>query len=267
MNNTNYNDIRKTFLKLVDKTHPHSTEEDLLNILPQLEKDEFGNYYKVVGDKPSTMFNSHLDNYGKEQVNTNPFVKNIEGNDYVFSTNTILGADDKAGVTLMLYMIERDVVGLYYFFIGEEVGVIGSSALSNSFDSNRHLDHITKCVSFDRRGIDSIVTHQSKERCCSDVFANRLKDAFLENGLKFNLDDSGVYSDSASFIGKIKECTNISVGYYNEHTTDEKQNISFLESLASACVSIDWEGIPIGNISENLKYMKSFNSFKKVKLF
>ena len=41
---------------------------------------------------------------------------------------TILGADDKAGMVILLYMIEKKIPGLYYFFIGEEVGCIGSNA-------------------------------------------------------------------------------------------------------------------------------------------
>jgi len=45
------------------------------------------------------------------------------------------------------------------------------------------------------------------------------------------LDDGGVYTDSAEFVDIIEECTNLSVGYFSEHTTSEKQDIDFLELL------------------------------------
>lgn len=254
--------IRDTFLKLVEKTHPHGTEEQLLEILPKLEKDEYGNYYKIIGDNPTTMFNSHLDNYGEEQLNTKPYIDNMDGNDYVFGENSILGADDKAGVTLMLYMINNNIEGLYYFFIGEEVGAVGSKALSENFDTITHLSNIAKCISFDRHGENSIITHQSNKRSCSNQFASTLKELFSDCDLEYNLDDTGIYSDSASFMGKIEECTNISVGYHNEHTKDEHQNITFLEKLSKACVSIDWETIKVyKNTNEHFKYIKTFSSF------
>jgi transcriptional regulator with XRE-family HTH domain len=43
----------------------------------------------------------------------------------------------------------------------------------------------------------------------------------------------------------IAECTNISVGYYNEHRGTEMQNISYLKRLAEASVKVDWENLPI----------------------
>jgi hypothetical protein len=45
------------------------------------------------------------------------------------------------------------------------------------------------------------------------------------------------------FIQNINECTNVSIGYFNEHTNNEYQNITFLENLCKACVNIDWENL------------------------
>jgi hypothetical protein len=38
---------------------------------------------------------------------------------------TTLGADD-TGVSVLIWMMKHNIPGLYYFFIGEEVGCIGS---------------------------------------------------------------------------------------------------------------------------------------------
>jgi hypothetical protein len=43
----------------------------------------------------------------------------------------------------------------------------------------------------------------------------------------------------------IAECTNISVGYFNEHTVDEYQNLTYLEDLCKGVVKVDWENLPV----------------------
>jgi hypothetical protein len=63
-------------------------------------------------------------------------------------------------------------------------------------------------------------------------------------GLKYKKDDTGIFTDSANFIGIIKECINISVGYFHEHTKREYQNITFLEKLCDACAKINWDNLP-----------------------
>jgi hypothetical protein len=81
-------------------------------------------------------------------------------------------------------------------------------------------------------------------RCCSNEFSNSLCEKLNKFGLKYRQDDTGIVTDSASFMGIIPECTNISVGYFNEHTFKERQNINFLEKLCKAASKIDWESLP-----------------------
>jgi hypothetical protein len=59
------------------------------------------------------------------------------------------------------------------------------------------------------------------------------------------LDPTGVFTDSANFMELIPECTNISVGYFNEHTYKEALNIDFLEKLADACLKVNWTSLPV----------------------
>ena len=120
-------DIKSTFLRLTNKTYPHGTEAELNGLLPDfLDTDEFGNRFYKIGES-TCMFTSHLDT--ATQANT--IVNHVIDGDIIRTDGqSILGADDKAGVTIMLYMIEHNVTGLYYFFVGEEVGGIGSSDLA-----------------------------------------------------------------------------------------------------------------------------------------
>jgi hypothetical protein len=143
----------------------------------------------------------------------------------------------------MLWMIKNNVPGTYYFFIGEEVGCIGSGLAAKFLEFKGIYDRI---ISFDRRGTTSIITHQSGTRTCSDEFGKELARQLNNHkiGLEYKIDNTGVYTDSAEFTSVIPECTNVSVGYYQEHTTTEHQDIKHLEKLANACLFVDWESLP-----------------------
>ena len=237
--------IRRKFLQLTRYTYPHGTESFLKSYLPQdVKKDKYGNFYYLIGEKPSVMFTCHLDTACSKQEK----VKHVIHNN-IIKTNgkTILGADDKAGMVVLLYMIENKVPGLYYFFLGEEVGCIGSGKLATNWASSEFSHTINKVVSFDRRSDCSIITDQYYGRCCSDEFAEEL--AFRLNTAGFNLklepDDTGVLTDSAQFMDIVSECTNISVGYNYEHTTAEYQDIDYLSRLCKSVCLIDWETLPV----------------------
>lgn len=268
----NPKDVRATFLSMVSKTYPHGHEDEVLQFLPELQKDSVGNYYLIIG-KSETMFTSHLDTADRMQEPTVLYDAEEKGESYIITDgNTILGADDKSGVTVMLYMIAHNIPGLYYFFIGEERGGIGSGKLSSVFASTAHVKGIKRCVSFDRRNYHSVITEQMGRRCCSDEFGTALCKEYNNTGLvDFSLDPTGIYTDSASFIDDIPECTNISVGYFHEHTGDEYQNLTFLENLCKASLSVNWEGLPtarkVGIDQEVVKKYRGFLNEVKASAF
>ena len=268
--------IKETFLALTKRRYPMGSEDlamDLVkDMLPDVEftKDEFDNYYTYIpkpdGSDSDTMFTSHLDT-----VNSGPYgyndgkkwdkdlkkyvedpdakkddmsVTHVMDGDFVKTDGTTnLGADDKAGTTIMMNMISEKIPGLYYFFMGEESGCVGSSSLSRVFEKKGH-PKMNKCISFDRRGYDSIITEQTTV-CASDEFAKELAKRLNEYGFWFKPDPTGVYTDSAEFTDVIPECSNISCGYFSEHTKSEKQDLEFLELLGIVCTQIDWETLPI----------------------
>lgn len=252
------NYILETFLRLTNHTYPYGTEDSLVEnmikqgVFPDLEKDSHGNYYYKIG-KSRTIFASHLDTACKDST---PVTHVFDGNMIKTDGKTILGADDKAGVTILLHLIKNKIPGLYYFFIGEEVGCIGSG-LAAKYDKFKGL--YDRIISFDRRDTGSVITYQSSSRCCSDAFADELsKQLNKRGGMSYKKDDGGVYTDSAEFTHLIPECTNISVGYYKEHTTNESQDIKHLAKLADACLLIDWENLPTRRDPSKTEY-KSYD--------
>ncbi len=259
----NPKDVRSTFLSLTTKTYPHGHEEEVLKFLPSLEKDQFGNYYKIIG-KSETMFTSHLDTADRQQKDVTVYSTILSNGDEMFVTDntSILGADDKSGVSVMLYMMAHNIPGVYYFFIDEERGGIGSHQVAGVYDTVEHLKGMKRCVSFDRRNYYSIITHQLGRQCCSEQFAQSLAGELNKSGLSIALDSTGVYTDSASFIDEIPECTNISVGYFSEHTMNESQNITYLEKLAKACIKVDWESLPtVKKVGFDEATMRKYRTF------
>lgn len=253
--------IKEKFLQLTSRTYPHGTETELFPILFEtvdgLKEDEFGNLFIKIGES-DVMFTSHLDT--ATSANT-PVNHVFDGNIIKTDGKSILGADDKAGVTVMLYMIKNNIPGLYYFFLGEEVGCVGSKKVAN-VQKEKKIDGINKVISFDRRGTNSVITFQTGRRCASDAFGKALSDQLnlVNNTFKYEIDPTGVLTDSVQFISIYSECTNISVGYQSEHTFSETQNIEHLEKLAEACLKVDWNSLPVERDPSKTEY-KSYGGY------
>jgi hypothetical protein len=131
---------------------------------------------------------------------------------------------------------------MYLFPRAEEVGGIGSSHVADAHSD--WLARFDRCISFDRKGTHSVISHQGGTRCCSDTFADALSVALSGEDYFFAPDDGGVFTDSKNFIDHIPECTNVSIGYMHEHTDKEELDLTFLFSMRDTCVGLDWEALP-----------------------
>lgn len=145
-----------------------------------------------------------------------------------------LGADDGAGVWMLLEMIRHGVPGTYLFHRGEERGGIGSKWIARN-----HADWLATfdfAIAFDRRGTTSIITEQGPGETASDGFARSMAAVLNPHGLELEPDDTGLFTDTANYADIIPECTNISVGYENEHTEHELLDTEYLNLLLDAVV-------------------------------
>lgn len=231
--------VKEIFLSLTSKTTLPGSESDIFQIIEQftsLNYDSFGNGYVKIGHS-DTVFMSHLDNCCEKSQTVN----HIFDYDFIRTDNTtILGADDKAGVTIMLYMISHQIPGLYCFFKSEEIGCLGSKAFK--MEKYQMLANYKKCISFDRKGYSDIVICQNNINTASIEFANQLIEELSKNSsLDYRICEHGGITDSFNFKYIVPECINISVGYFNQHTFRESLNISFLNQLANQCLKIDWQ--------------------------
>lgn len=236
--------VKQLFLNLTKMTTTFDKENTLIDFLPKnIQTDKFGNYFIKIGESKS-MFCCHLDVYCKDYKRVYHII-----DENIISTDgtTVLGADDKSGMVVMLKMIENNVPGLYYFFRGEE-GVTSPSGTWGSRNALKEYSHIFKtykrCISFDRRGFKSIISTMMYNDCCSNEFVNSLSSEFKKYGMNYESDNTGIWTDSGVFMQIIPECTNLSVGYLSEHTFNETQDIKHLENLCNASIKINWEDLP-----------------------
>lgn len=219
----------------------------LCNRLPLTMIDEAGNIHvdTRTHSHHKTMFTSHTDTVHREGgTNEVRIERGAAKTIWRASEGACLGADDGAGIALMLHMIDRGVPGYYVFFRGEESGGIGSTWLADNMP--KLCATFERCVSFDRAGYSDVITHQAGGRCCSDEFATALAYALTteDMSLAYVPDSTGVFTDSANLTELIPECTNLSVGYAQQHGDGEYQDVTFLTLLASQLVLIDWDSLP-----------------------
>jgi hypothetical protein len=244
--------LHKTLARALSVKRPHNTPavsdftEWLFNALPAELKsftsvDGAGNLHidnRIAGSK--TLFIAHVDTVHKE-VGANKIRKTAT---HWYADGAPLGADDGAGVAMLMHLIHADVKGYYIFSQGEECGGIGAKHIATHHKDL--LAQFDRAIAFDRRGIDSVISHQGMGRCASDVFCQALANdlnAFDET-LMYSPDDTGVYTDTAEFTDIIPECTNISVGYYSEHGDQENLDIVHFEALSNAVLKVMWDSLP-----------------------
>lgn len=185
-----------------------------------------------------TLFVAHTDTVHRTG-GPNAFLEDSKG---LYAVDSPLGADDAAGVSILAAMLER-VPGYYIFTRGEERGGIGSKYLAENHAEL--LGQFDRAIAFDRKGTSDIITHQWSGRCCSDEFAEALSGALNDKGMLYMPSDNGVYTDTAEFIDIIPECTNISVGYYWEHSDKEWLDTEHHMALLDAALTIDWDSLPV----------------------
>lgn len=214
--------------------------ETYLDMIDGMQKDGYGNRYITIGENPIVVWSCHTDTVSRIEGRQN--VK-WDGDFLVLNqpkSGQCLGADDGAGIWLMLEMIKAGRPGLYIFHRAEEVGCKGSKWLIDNVKESKLLDGIKMAIALDRADVDNVITHQSTGRCCSDEFAKSLAAELNQvPGLKYEPDPTGVYTDTAHYIYDVGECTNLSVGYYSQHGTSERLDVRHMLRLREALLQLD----------------------------
>lgn len=150
-----------------------------------------------------------------------------------------LGADDGAGVWILLEMIKAGVPGTYLFHRGEEKGCIGAKVLLEK--CRDFIEGHSIAVAFDRRDTGDVIITQASQPCASRAFGELLANNLNAHGLQYKPSDNGIYTDVRVYRGVIPECVNLSVGYADNHGPNEMLDYGHLVKLRDAVLRIDWE--------------------------
>lgn len=148
-----------------------------------------------------------------------------------------LGADDKNGLWIALKCLETFDVIKVAFFVGEEIGCVGSSKCEMNFFADARF-----VVEPDRRGGNDLITEISGYDIASEAFLNAFD--YASFGYKKT---SGLMTDVLELTerGVGVACINMSCGYYNPHTDEEFTVISDLlnaldlvEHIITTCTDV-----------------------------
>lgn len=207
------------------------------------KSDAWGNRRLTInnadGSAPDVLFSSHTDTV-HDKAGQQHVVCSKDGYAMTFTKeSSCLGADCTTGVWLMRQMALARVPGLYVWHADEERGGLGSSSLAKR--DAKSLRGIRFAIAFDRKGLDEVITHQCGTRGASDAFADSLAGILNANGrLSYKPSDDGVFTDTANYTHIVPECCNLSVGYYSQHSSNEKQDVYFADLLLDALLAADW---------------------------
>lgn len=218
------------------KTEKEFVKKFIVDPNPTAVVDGFGNIIIDTCKNPTIIFSCHTDT-----VDSVPGFRKVchDADINILHTNNkeILGADDGAGIYIMLEMIQENISGRYIFHRSEEIGALGAQWI---IDNTPHmLQNINHAIAFDRMGDTDVINHMITGKTATDKFVSNLCESLSEN----HQSATGTFTDTAFYIDHIKNCTNVSVGYYNQHTRSEILDLEHFSWLVNKVKTIDWNSL------------------------
>ncbi|WAA10982.1 M20/M25/M40 family metallo-hydrolase [Fervidibacillus albus] len=206
----NENNIRRFVIEQLTPFVDHIAIDHYGNILAEKTGRQFG---------PVILLNAHLDTF-EPIVPGRKIIK--KGN--IWSSDTgILGADDRAGVAILLQIAEQihrhSNIGTvkFAFTVEEEIGLVGAKHVEDYF-----LWNVDAAIVVDRRGKGDIVTSFGESiPYCHSLYGQFFELVALKAGQSEWKCTRGGSSDTHIWASHGIESVNLSVGYGNEHTDSE----------------------------------------------
>ena len=156
--------------------------EEISPYVDHVTVDHYGNILaeKRFGAGPTVLLNAHLDTV--EQIKESRVI--VKEENIWTSSEGILGADDRAGVNVILATLKSLQPNEFngrlkiIFTVEEEIGMVGACEVNEAF-----LWNVDMALVFDRRGTNDIVTHNYFQDFCNTEFARSLERIATANGL------------------------------------------------------------------------------------
>lgn len=221
--------MKKQIIDLLNIQAPSGQEYKVVKyVRPILNKlcdkvwlDSYGNLLaeKTVGSGQGAtiILSAHMDSVNHLEKGR----KVIEENGIFRSTKGVLGADDRAGIAIILAVL-RNVEKTGFegkikvaFSREEEIGCIGSSQMDKEWIKQSDL-----AIVVDRRGNNDIVVGNFGGAFCSTEVGKFFEDCSALLDMDWKACEGGI-SDACTFSELGVHSVNLSAGYVNEHTDKE----------------------------------------------
>lgn len=199
--------------------------EEIKPYVDKITTDHYGNILatKTLGDGPTVLLNAHLDTV-EEISHTRKILKQ---ENIWRSSEGILGADDRAGINVILAtaksLTEKNFQGTvkYIFTVEEEIGLVGAYEINETF-----LWDVDMAFVIDRRGNGDIVTSKGGiSRFCTERFGQKIEQIARHSGMSYWKTTTGGSSDAAIWASHGIQSVNLSAGYNFEHTDHEQLDV------------------------------------------
>ncbi|MBU8907663.1 M20/M25/M40 family metallo-hydrolase [Desertibacillus haloalkaliphilus] len=202
--------------------------DQLRDVVDHVTVDQYGNILAQKtyrnGNGPTMLLNAHLDT-------VESFIPGrvLQKDGAIWSSSEgILGADDRAGVAVVLEMAKRldasDFRGKvkFIFTVKEEVGLVGARAVNEYF-----LWDVDAAIVVDRRGAGDIVTSCGGQiPFCHEAYGEFIEGVAMSQGLQGWKTTSGGSSDTRIWAEHGIHSVYLSAGYQNEHTDMETLDVT-----------------------------------------
>lgn len=186
-----------------------------------VEIDAYGNLLSTKkignGEGATVLLSAHMDTVRGVQKDR----KLLENNGVITSDFGALGADDRAGIAIILEVL-RQMDKLRFngtlkiaFSREEEIGCVGSSHIDSKW-----YEDVDLAIVVDRRGNRDIVVGTCGQPFCCDAVGNFFEEVSKMQGMDWKAVEGGI-SDALTFSESGINSVNLSAGYENEHTAKE----------------------------------------------
>lgn len=229
--NKSFNKLLRIFCIPTDKMRTFLKKE--LKKYPEMTKEKFGKEFLFYRGNTPILLVAHMDTVHRDF----PTVEALAVyNDKVTAPFTGLGADDRLGIFGILEMLERGFRPHVLFTDKEEVGGKGAKEFANYCRYNKEsLPQINFMIELDRMNENDAAMYS----CNNSEFIEHLNTYGYKRA-------HGTYTDICDIMPVLDRAgTNISVGYYRQHTQSEYFVISEyytnLDRLSSIITDVDPE--------------------------
>ncbi len=173
------------------------------------------NYMLFQNPRSTSLLQAHIDTVKRETK-----YEIFQRNGVIFANNSVLGADDRAGVWAITKLVQTCVEGKIeppnVLFTNYEES--GSGGMKEFVKQKIDFKHVNMAIAMDRKGCGHYVTY------------NHLAKEVERYMYTFGWDDqNGSFSDISIFTDEyLIPSVNVAVGYHREHTKNETLNLDEL---------------------------------------